>query len=474
MSLPATLKVLGVIPALVLILVIAFLAELSVEFLMSIIGAGIMSLPAILKVLGVIPALVLILVIAFLAELSVEFLMRFTRSAQTTTYAGVMREAFGPLGAVAAQVAVVITNLGCLIMYLIIIADVFSGNQREGEVHLGVLQQWFGIHWWSSREFALLVVLFLILLPLVLYRRVESLKFSSAISTLLAVAFVTICTVLAIVAIVEGRTQSPRLIPCLDQHTSFFDLFTAVPVVVTAYTFHFNVHPIGFELAKPSEMATAVRIALLLCCVIYFSIGLSGYLLFGDSTQSDILVNFDQNAGSALGSLLNVLVRLSYAFHVMLTFPLLNFSLRTNVDEFFFPKKSPLATDSKRFVSLTLVLLALSYIAAILVPDIWDSYGISTRRDKIIALVMVILAAITRLVNVAPNKLKAADIFIDIGGHEHIKPWFHVNRVGSLNPKNQILLLRAFASMNHPPMRQCYQLYLQCIITCSCTVNFLV
>jgi len=87
----------------------------------SIIGAGIMSLPAILKVLGVIPALVLILVIAFLAELSVEFLMRFTRAGQTTTYAGVMREAFGPLGAVAAQVAVVITNLGCLIMYLIII-----------------------------------------------------------------------------------------------------------------------------------------------------------------------------------------------------------------------------------------------------------------------------------------------------------------------------------------------------------------
>ncbi|KAG5053083.1 hypothetical protein AAZX31_02G243900 [Glycine max] len=398
----------------------------------SIIGAGIMSLPATLKVLGVIPALVLILVIAFLAELSVEFLMRFTRAGETTTYAGVMREAFGPLGAVAAQVAVVITNLGCLIMYLIIIADVFSGNQREGEVHLGVLQQWFGIHWWSSREFALLVVLFLILLPLVLYRRVESLKFSSAISTLLAVAFVTICTVLAIVAIVEGRTQSPRLIPCLDQHTSFFDLFTAVPVVVTAYTFHFNVHPIGFELAKPSEMATAVRIALLLCCVIYFSIGLSGYLLFGDSTQSDILVNFDQNAGSALGSLLNVLVRLSYAFHVMLTFPLLNFSLRTNVDEFFFPKKSPLATDSKRFVSLTLVLLALSYIAAILVPDIWyifqfmgstsavclafvfpgaivlrDSYGISTRRDKIIALVMVILAAITSVIAISTNIYKA-------------------------------------------------------------------
>ncbi|RDX61064.1 Amino acid transporter AVT6C, partial [Mucuna pruriens] len=452
----------------------------------SIIGAGIMSLPATLKVLGVIPALMLILVIAFLAELSVEFLMRFTRAGQTTTYAGVMREAFGPLGGIAAQVAVVITNLGCLIMYLIITADVFCGNQVEGEVNLGILQQWFGVHWWNSREFTLFVVLVLILLPLVLYRRVESLKFSSAIATLLALAFVAICSVLAVVAIVEGKTQSPRLFPRLDHHTSFFDLFTAVPVIVTAYTFHFNVHPIGFELAKPSEMATAVRIALLLCAVIYFSIGLFGYLLFGDSTQSDILVNFDQNAGSAIGSLLNVLVRLSYAFHVMLAFPILNFALRTNIDEFFFPKKPLLATDSKRFLGLTLVLLAFSYIAAIAVPDIWyifqfmgstsavclafvfpgaivlrDSYGISTRRDKIIALVMVMLAVITRLVNMAPNKLKAADKFVDIGGHEHIKPWFHVKRVGSLNPKYQILLLQAFPSMNHPTMPQCYQINLQ-------------
>lgn len=53
-------------------------------------------------------------------------------------------------------------------------------------------------------------------------------------------AFVTTCTVLAVIAIIEGRTESPKLIPRLDEQTSFFDLFTAVPVIVTAYTFHFN------------------------------------------------------------------------------------------------------------------------------------------------------------------------------------------------------------------------------------------
>ncbi|CAL0307565.1 unnamed protein product [Lupinus luteus] len=396
----------------------------------SIIGAGIMSIPATLKVMGIVPAFLLILVIAVLAEISVEFLMRFTHSGKTTTYAGVMREAFGPVGAIAAQVCVTITNLGCLIMYLIIIGDVLSGKQQESdkEVHLGILQQWLGIHWWTSRQFTLFITLVVVMLPLVLYRRVESLKISSAISTLLAVAFVTICSVLAIVALVQGKTEAPRLFPRLDHNTSFFDLFTAVPVIVTAYTFHFNVHPIGFELVKPSDMTTAVRIALILCAAIYFAIGLFGYLLFGDSTQSDILVNFDQNAGSAVGSLLNTMVRLSYAFHVMLVFPVLNFSLRSNIDELLFPKKPLLATDNKRFLILTLVLLVFSYIAAIAVPDIWylfqfvgstsavclafifpgsivlrDVYGISIRKDKIIALIMVVVAAVTSAIAISTN-----------------------------------------------------------------------
>lgn len=87
----------------------------------SIIGAGIMSIPATFKVLGVVPAFLLIVVIAWLANLSVEFLMRFTHSGQSVTYAGVMGESFGKAGSVAVQVCVMITNLGCLIIYLIII-----------------------------------------------------------------------------------------------------------------------------------------------------------------------------------------------------------------------------------------------------------------------------------------------------------------------------------------------------------------
>lgn len=118
-------------------------------------------------------------------------------------------------------------------------------------------------------------------------------------------------------------------------------------------------------------MISAVRISLVLCAAIYFTIGVFGYMLFGDSIMPDILINFDQNSGSSVGSLLNDIVRLSYALHLMLVFPLLNFSLRSNIYEFLFPNKTLLAKDNTRFLSITIVLLVFSYFAAIAIPNIW-------------------------------------------------------------------------------------------------------
>lgn len=68
----------------------------------------------------------------------------------------------------------------------------------------------------------------------------ESLRFSSAVSVFLAVVFVCISFVMAISALFHGKTEKPRLFPDLDGQSSFFNLFTAVPVIVTAFTFHFN------------------------------------------------------------------------------------------------------------------------------------------------------------------------------------------------------------------------------------------
>lgn len=136
-----------------------------------------------------------------------------------------------------------------------------------------------------------------------------------------------------------------------------------------------TVHPIRDELSKSSDMATAVRISLILCSVIYATVGFFGYLLFGDSTMADILSNFDRSSASAQFSpLLNNIVRLSYALHLVLVFPLLNFSLRINLDGLLFPKHPTLASDAGRFLPISGFLFAAAYIAAIAIPDIWTVF----------------------------------------------------------------------------------------------------
>ncbi|CAL5190202.1 unnamed protein product [Lathyrus oleraceus] len=382
------------------------------------VGAGIMSIPATMKVLGIIPGLIVIVLVAVITDLTVEFMLRCTSSGKAVTYAGMVGESFGSVGSLAVKICVITTNLGVLIVYLIILGDVLCGNEYEGTIHLGILQQWFGIHWWTCRTFALLVVALVIMLPLVMLRRVDSLKYSSALSILLALVFVVICSSMAVTALSSGKTQSVRIFPDFSQVTAL-DLFTTVPIFVTGFGFHVNVHPIRAELVKPTDMSSAVRISLLISVAIYFAIGFFGYLLFGDSIMPDVLVNFDQNSDSSFGRWLDNIIRLSYALHLALVFPIMNYSLRANIDELLFSKKNkpPLALDTPRFVSLTLVLFAFIYLVAVAIPNVWyffqflgsttvvclsfifpaaiilrDMHGISKTRDKVIATVVIILA----------------------------------------------------------------------------------
>ncbi|XP_024970306.1 amino acid transporter AVT6C-like isoform X1 [Cynara cardunculus var. scolymus] len=394
------------------------------------IGAGIMSVPATLKVLGIVPGFLVILIMAFLMEVTVEFLLRYTNySGDANTYGGVMAESFGKFGSFALQICVMISNLGALIIYLIIIGDVLTGNESEGVLHLGILQQCFGFHWWNSRAYSLLFVVIFVMLPLLLLPRVESLGHASAVSILLAVVFVVISSGMAIYALIEGQTQQLSLVPDFsDGLLSVFNLFTTIPVLATAFACHVTIHPVRAELEKQSDMSTAVRISLVLSVVIYLAVGFVGYLLFGDSIMADMLVNFDQTSNLPGGLMINAIVRLSYAIHLMLVFPVIFYTLRANMDEMIFPRKSLLANDTTRFMSLTCVLLAFIYVVAIALPNIWyffqfmgsttvaciafvfpgaivlrDVHGISTRKDRVMAIMVVILAVVTSVIAISTN-----------------------------------------------------------------------
>ncbi|EYU34198.1 hypothetical protein ABFS82_03G029800 [Erythranthe guttata] len=383
----------------------------------TIVGAGIMALPATLKQLGVIPGLITILLAGMLTEKSIEMILRFSRAAKTSSYSGLAGDAFSGAGRNLLQICIVINNVGMLVVYMIIIGDVLSETWSQGVHHTGVVEEWFGLHWWTTRSSILLLTTIFVFAPLISFKRVDSLRYTSALSVVLAVVFVVIIGGIAIVKMISGSIGMPQLMPNLVDQASFWKLFTTVPILVTAYICHHNIHPIENELEDPSKMKSIVRTSITLCTSVYIATSFFGFLLFGNKTMDDVLANFDGDLGIPYSSLLNDIVRVSYALHLMLVFPIVFYSLRLNVDGILFPYSVPIVYDERRFFWVTSSLMGFIFLGANFVPSIWDAFqftgatatvsvgfifpaaialrdtrGIGTKNDRIVSWIMLLLA----------------------------------------------------------------------------------
>ncbi|XP_040371576.1 amino acid transporter AVT6A isoform X2 [Rosa chinensis] len=327
----------------------------------TIVGSGIMSLPATLKLLGLIPGVVLIILVSFIIQASVELLLRFSKEGSAVSYGDVMAHAYGRIGKSVLQITIVIYSTGSLIVYMIIIEDVLSGSTSlHGVHHTGILEGWFGEHWWTGRAFVLVAVTVIIFFPLMFFERI--------------------------------------------------------------------VHTIQNELGDSSQMQAVVHSSLSLCAVVYVMTGIFGFLLFGESTISDLLSNFDTDLGIPYSWLFNDIIRISYAAHVILVFPTIFLPLRLNLDGLLFPTARPLTLDKKRFVLESIGLVFISLVGAIFIPNIWvafefsgatlggllafvfpasitlkDPHCIATTKDKIVSVSMIVLAVFANLMAIYSN-----------------------------------------------------------------------
>ncbi|KAI3816461.1 hypothetical protein L1987_16159 [Smallanthus sonchifolius] len=384
----------------------------------TIIGAGIMALPATMKVLGLGLGIAVIVLVAVLSESTVRILIKFSRGGGTDSYGGLMGDAFGDVGKKVLEGCVVVNNIGVLVIYMIILGDVVAGSSSDGLHHPGLLEGWFGPHWWTGRVFVLLVTTLGVFAPLASLKRMDSLSVTSGLAVALAVVFLIITAGIAIFKLADGSLPMPRLLPDVTDINSVWNLFTAVPVLVTAYICHFNVHPIRNELENPSLIEPIVQISLVLCTFVYIMTSFFGFILFGDSTMGDILSNFDSDLGVPFSYLLNDIVRVSYALHLMLVFPLVFYALRLNTDGLFFASSElALKSDNKRFIAVSVGLLSVIYLGANFIPSAWDAFqftgataaacigfifpasialkdvhGIATKGDKILSVLMIGLA----------------------------------------------------------------------------------
>lgn len=394
----------------------------------SIIGAGIMALPATMKVLGLGLGFILIIVMGVLSEISVELLVRFSVHCKANSYGEVVQTALGKPARIVSEICIIINNAGVLVVYLIIMGDVMSGSLH----HMGVFDQWLGYGFWDHRKLVILITVVVFLSPLCFLERIDSLSLTSAASVALAVVFVLVCGIVAFIKLVEGNIDTPKMGPDFGSKKAILDLLVVIPIMTNAYVCHFNVQPIYNELEgrSPEKMNRVGRITTVLCVLVYASTAISGYLLFGKDTESDILTNFDKDLGIRFSSILNYIVRVGYIFHLVLVFPVIHFSLRQTVDALVFEGSGPLLENRKRSSGLTVVLLALIYMGSTMIPNIWVAFKFTgattavslgfifpslialrlnkqgenlTVKEKVLAWFMLIMASAVSIVGVIGN-----------------------------------------------------------------------
>ncbi|KDP37031.1 hypothetical protein JCGZ_06087 [Jatropha curcas] len=338
----------------------------------SIIGAGIMALPATMKVLGLVLGVILIVLMGIVSEISVELLVRFSVLCKASSYGEVVESALGKTAKILSEICIIVNNGGFMVVYLIILGDVLSGSPH----HLGVFDQWLGNGMWDQRKLLILIVVVIFLAPLCALDKIDSLSMTSAASVALAVVFVVVCFIVAFIKLVEGKIESPRMAPDFSSKKAILDLLVVIPIMTNAYVCHFNVQPIYNELEgrSPQKMNRVGRITTVLCIGIYISTAVSGYLLFGKDTESDVLTNFDVDLGVPFSTALDYIVRIGYVLHLVLVFPVIHFSLRQTVDAMLFEGSPPLSESRKRSLALTAVLLGLTYFGSTMIPNIWTAF----------------------------------------------------------------------------------------------------
>ncbi|GJP55031.1 hypothetical protein CLOM_g14019 [Closterium sp. NIES-68] len=349
----------------------------------TIIGAGIMGLPATIKVLGIPLGLTVLVIMGAMNEYSLQRLLRSTSAAKAWSFGDLMAATHGRVGRMLLRTSIFINNTGILLIYLVIIGDVLSGSDgADGEHYSGLFEEWAGgPTWWNSRLTVLAASIVAVIGPLAALPDIDSLWFTSGLSVLLAVVFVVVTILITLYKLVEGTIDwsGVHWLPQLKTSQEYWHLLSVIPTMATAFTCHYNMHPILVELKPPREekMHTAIQKTFVICTSVYAVTALFGYLLFGEATYADVLANFDTDLGIPGSCYLNDIVRLFYALHLMLVFPVIHFSLRSTVGSVLFPRSAPLKHDPCGYIFTTVLLLGAILAASLYVPGIQSAFELA-------------------------------------------------------------------------------------------------
>mmetsp|Transcript_158892 Transcript_158892/g.289666 ORF Transcript_158892/g.289666 Transcript_158892/m.289666 type:complete len:483 (+) Transcript_158892:141-1589(+) len=291
------------------------------NLLNTMIGAGVLGLPHAVQDNGIVLGGLLLAIVAGLTDVCSWMLLISMDVTRELSYARVAEKLYGRWLGVCVDVAVFLNNFGLLISYIVVIGDLVPPFMELVQAP-DILQK---------RRTLVPAIALCMLLPLSCLPSMGALRHASLVCLGMIFLFSLI-----IIAMGTGLidVSQPSDAGVLLATGNFQDILSQMAVMLFAYNCLMNVPILYGELrrksrrmvdsrftTKRSKMMCALHISLVLCAVVYISVGLFGYVAFRDRTKNDILTNLHKDIFSPAPY-----VKAAYSLVIICSYPVMCFS----------------------------------------------------------------------------------------------------------------------------------------------------
>ncbi|KAG2225636.1 hypothetical protein INT45_012108, partial [Circinella minor] len=340
----------------------------SVNLVNTILGTGLLAMPAALASVGLIPGIMVVFLSAITSGLGLYFLSRCAArtDGRNASFFAISKLTWPNL-AIFFDLAIAIKCFGVAVSYLIIIGDlmpqVMASFSEQGSVQDQIL---------LDRRFWITVFMAIAILPLSFLRKLDSLKYTSVVALFAVVYLCAIVVYYFFTSLPIPPSGEPLPEPVIELFSFSTAFFRRLPVFIFAFTCHQNIFSVYNELKNNSQyqVTKVITSSIGSAAGVYQAIGIMGYLTFGKTVLSNVILEYPQSAFVAGG-------RLAIVILVVFSYPLQAHPCRASLDKILAWRspearglKVPPPPSALKYFIMTTTILVGSYLIAITVTEL--------------------------------------------------------------------------------------------------------
>lgn len=338
----------------------------------AIMGSGILGLAFALANTGIVLFVLLLVSVTLLSIYSISLLLKCSQETGCMVYEKLGEQVFGTPGRLLVFGSTTLQNTGAMLSYLFIVKNELPN----------VIKFLIGMEnstaWYLDGRFLLGVVTFGIILPLCLLKNLGYLGYTSGFSLTCMFFFLVVvvynkfkipCPYISVNETLTNSQNATVEGQCTPKYFTFNSKTAyALPTLAFAFVCHPSVLPIYSELRDRTQkkMQLVSNISFFAMFLMYFLTAIFGYLTFYDKVESELLGTYSNKK-----DILLLTVRLAVIIAVILTVPVLFFTVRSSLFE--------LARKTKykfwQLLLVTIILLIIIDLLVIFIPAMKDIFG---------------------------------------------------------------------------------------------------